>query len=582
MPPKKAKTPAEKKKAAASKKALAKKVGAVVPKGTFADLGGYLGEAAGTAVGGFTGKGAAGGKYGKNWGRDLGKNIAKLVGFGSYSVQRNSLAPRGGQLFEGEQLPSFSGDKTTRVRKVEYICDVLGDSSAWSDIITQPINPANSTLFPWLSRIATCWQKYRFHGLVFFFRSTSSDYTAGTALGAVVMATNYNVNDSPFTDKPTAEASEFCVSGKPSTDLLHPIECDPSLQVTPSLYIRSGVDPSATEDDRLYDMGTFQVALSGTPSAANGASLGELWCSYDVELIETFIPPEDAGAGQSFLWCPTGVDYAHPWGSSLPIRNPPWGDPQSGATVVGDILWINGESPRVLWKPRQIDRDGYISSVPFLDSSLTLVQIVMKLELGDDMVGGVAAGVGVAPPIDDNPLMWDGFADYIGLNGYTWVYDTDHWNITMFLTCIPKWQTPPQIGKKRDLMAGANIFIDEALATAGFQSTMLNIYPVNPRVVDYSSLKALGMDQNANWVASKPWLKQRVAKSHQSDVGPLASQRARMLSAQTPKMESGIPEPAEAQVPAVPVKQPIPKPAVPSWSSKTSPDGQWTIVRNRK
>lgn len=72
---------------------------------------------------------------------------------------------------QGENLPAFSGGKTTIIRNREYITDIIGPSSGGLPTLFNntvfSLNPGIATTFPWLSAIASSYDTYKFHGLVF-------------------------------------------------------------------------------------------------------------------------------------------------------------------------------------------------------------------------------------------------------------------------------------------------------------------------------------------------------------------------------------------------------------------------------
>jgi len=159
-----------------------------------------------------------------------------------------------------------------------------------------------------LCGIAENFQEYRFHGLIFEFWSTSADAlnSVNTALGTVIMGTQYNAARSNFTNKAEMEMYEFTCSSKPSMSMIHPIECAPGEAVLEELYIRTGALP-ATEVVQFYDHGKFQIATVGMQAAA---TIGELWVSYDVELFKPRIAPGGAWPGQ-FTRVPNGPYVAN-------------------------------------------------------------------------------------------------------------------------------------------------------------------------------------------------------------------------------------------------------------------------------
>lgn len=256
----------------------------------FRDFGRDVFTGAGTIGGALTGAGA--GPYGAAVGAGIGGNLGNelgnvIFGQGDYSVMKNSLIRKGVAIQPGQEVPSFGVlGHATRVRHREFIKDILVPASPLA-FTNQPfiINPGNKTTFPWLANLAANYQQYRFEGLVFEFKTLSSDITAGGALGSLMLATNYDVLEAPFTDKVHLENSQYAVSAKPSLSQIHTVECAPSASAQNLWYVRDATSDTLSGDDRFFDLGKFQVATAGLPGST-GAVLGELWASYDVSLFK--------------------------------------------------------------------------------------------------------------------------------------------------------------------------------------------------------------------------------------------------------------------------------------------------------
>jgi hypothetical protein len=171
----------------------------------------------------------------------------------------------------------------------EYIGDIysgplVGGSTAF-DNRPFKINPTNALCFPWLSIIASQYDQWEPNGIVFEFVSTSSEYNgASQALGTVIMSTDYDILDAPYTTKQLAENADYACSTKPSQSLLHGIECDPRERPLPIMYTHSESGPS-----RFQDLGNFQLATVGC--SVSDVSLGELWVSYDITFYKKQIVP---------------------------------------------------------------------------------------------------------------------------------------------------------------------------------------------------------------------------------------------------------------------------------------------------
>lgn len=228
--------------------------------------------------------------FGTEMGSGLGNMFSKLVGFGDYSMSKNSLTDTSRKMHMGIPVPMFGNiSNGTCVQHREFITEIRGTGSPNFSLQSFPLNPGMNSTFPWLAAMSNNYEQYEFKGMVFEFKSLSSDSTGGaaTALGAITMATDYDSSEADFTSKAQMEQSQYCTSGKPSIDILHPIECAPNRTSVTVNYIRNGSNPPGT-DIRLYDLGKFQIALSGIPAASApvGALIGELWVTYDIVLYK--------------------------------------------------------------------------------------------------------------------------------------------------------------------------------------------------------------------------------------------------------------------------------------------------------
>lgn len=247
------------------------------PWGTY---GRILGAAAGKGVAGPAGQ-LLGGKLGS-----YAHYIGKIFGSGDYVTAANAVKQN--VLVNEGQIPQFVGSKDAiRVRHREFIGDIISSGTANTfQIQGFAINPGVSATFPWMSAVCgATFQQYRTNGMVFEFRSMSADAlnSTNTALGTVIMATDYDSADAAFTTKSQMENTEFGVSCKPSSCMLHAIECAPRLTTATELYVRGQAAPSGT-DIRLYDWGKFYIATAGCQGT--NVNLGELWVSYDITVFK--------------------------------------------------------------------------------------------------------------------------------------------------------------------------------------------------------------------------------------------------------------------------------------------------------
>lgn len=224
--------------------------------------------------------------------------LTNYVGTGNYYIRHNSLwlggdPPKVKNLLKGEAFI---------IQHREYIGDVLAGGSAGSTnspFVNQTIalNPGLLKNFPWLAQIAVNYEQYSWNGLVFEFKSLQSDSIApaggsSSALGTVIMSTNYNAAATSFTNKQQMLEAEYSSDCKPSCSFFHPIECKGSLTPLNKLYVRAGPIIAGT-DPRLNDHGIFQIASQGCQSG--NMVLGELWATYEVKFYKPILGGIAAG-----------------------------------------------------------------------------------------------------------------------------------------------------------------------------------------------------------------------------------------------------------------------------------------------
>lgn len=230
---------------------------------------------------------------------DAGSWLSRALGFGKYTVRRNSLV-RGATVERGPSVaspPSFGTNGVGSdivLSHREYIMDIK--SSTGFATTTIPINPGNPTMFPWLSQIASLYEEFDIMGLMFEYRATSATAvgTTNAGMGVVLMATDYDCYDSNYTSKRAMEAAEFSSSAVPFETFLHPVECDRKRNVLSQQYVVPGMrSPEDAEgDERMSVLGNFTVGTEGQQT--DGDEIGELWVTYHVKLsrpiLESYAP----------------------------------------------------------------------------------------------------------------------------------------------------------------------------------------------------------------------------------------------------------------------------------------------------
>lgn len=259
--------------------------------GTISSTGKNI-RSAGSRLGQFLGSGLAGpagGLAGSMLGQAGGAMISKIFGHGDYGVSNaEALKENSLVLSNSAQMPSFgTGKVACNFTHREFLGDVISSSTANTfKIDSYPINPGLGSTFPWLSGVVGAkFQQYRINGMSFEFRSMSADAlnSTNTALGSVIMSTDYDSADSTFSSKQEMENTEYGVSCKPSTNMMHGIECARAQTPVSELYIRA-FDVPTGKDIRLYDLARFSIATTGVQGT--NVNLGELWVSYDVDVFK--------------------------------------------------------------------------------------------------------------------------------------------------------------------------------------------------------------------------------------------------------------------------------------------------------
>lgn len=222
-----------------------------------------------------------------------GGGMNNMYGYGSYSSSKDGS---GNNIITDSAsagaVPSFGsmndeqGDIVISHR--EYIGDIYGNPSGETfSVDSFSLNPGVEKTFKWLSQIAANFTEYEFLQLMFSFRSTVTDIGSSTSgqVGTIIMATQYNPDEEPFSDKSTMMQYAHANSDKVTAPQNHGVECDPKHNAGPAVkYIRSNPLADQTGDTVRYDHGTFNIGIHGTPDGFKDQSIGELWVSYTVKL----------------------------------------------------------------------------------------------------------------------------------------------------------------------------------------------------------------------------------------------------------------------------------------------------------
>lgn len=250
-----------------------------------------------------------GGLIGSALGGGAGALLSAISGSGAYTIKENTL-------LRATPVPSF-GPSCIRIKHREYLGEVVSSSVAGAfEIDSYAVNPGDNHTFPWLSGIAHNYEEYKFNGLVFEFVSTSANAlnSTNTALGKIVLATDYNSTNPTFGSIEDMMITEFANFGKPAESLIHAIECSAAERPTLLSYLR--LPGKTTGDAKFYDIGNFQVATQGLQGT--NVNVGSLWVSYDVYLCKPYLSVVDTIITHYAL---NTVTTANPLGTSQTLVN---------------------------------------------------------------------------------------------------------------------------------------------------------------------------------------------------------------------------------------------------------------------
>jgi hypothetical protein len=288
----------------------------VAGRGDYAETLGHVGKAAGGVV---------------DAGKSLWKGVKSLFGFGDYRTKgprSNSLmgilnhskeqyaAPSAAGSSSGAAGPSqapfnmgalsvqFAG-RAPRLSHREFVGSVVSPENPTEFHTTvyriQPGLQGSQVLFPWGSSVAGCFKQYVLHGMILEFHSTSSEFAADSALGSVMMSTIYDAEASPLATQIEVDNNEYTTSDKPSRSFYHPIECASKETPTTVRYVRKSNSAASTTDSRFDDVGVFQLSTVGLTASA-GTVIGELWATYDIELLKAELPDLHVGTTAYATW----------------------------------------------------------------------------------------------------------------------------------------------------------------------------------------------------------------------------------------------------------------------------------------
>lgn len=158
----------------------------------------------------------------------------------------------------------------------EFVADVNVETTGFDLQYQFGVNPGNSSLFPWLSQIATRYEMFKFRSLRVIYEPQCGTSTTGT----MMLAIDYDASDPAPVSKPQMMAYKNAVRSPLWFACTH-TSAAADLHRLKTNYVLSGAQPINT-DIKTYDIGNLFVALQ---SNGGDTSAGELYVEYVVDLL---------------------------------------------------------------------------------------------------------------------------------------------------------------------------------------------------------------------------------------------------------------------------------------------------------
>jgi hypothetical protein len=296
-------------------------------------------------------------------------------------LKRTGMGTRLGNLIEGRgRYNSLFGNQASMplqeydsvemehgnlvVKGMEKVTDLFGNDFNISGDSTSGVKPfttfhidltpGNFQHFPKLAQHAANFQEYAYISLVFCYKSTLSQnwQTNNVTTGKVIMATEHNLKNSPWTTAGQLRRQENHVEG-PVTgvtedDRVHylGVECDPTKLTTRELkFVKThGLTPD--EDAGDYLLGRTSFGMFNTDEDLANKMIGELWATYEVH-FKNHRQFTSLGYG-----IPQSIYYnSFPAGATVAATTTALTAGAPGAGAAGAVWISNGSNdPKPIWE----------------------------------------------------------------------------------------------------------------------------------------------------------------------------------------------------------------------------------------
>lgn len=209
----------------------------------------------------------------------------RITGFGDYDVTANSI------MAKPQTTPLFgSNPGNMRIQQKEFIMTLpCKAGGAEYGVFSGKITPTDSTLFPWLSKFAVMFQKFKIHGMVFSYEQKCNkgiaNATGNMSAPQIIMAYQANVLDRRLSNVRDCKSTKYTTSDVVMNDLFLPIECAPNDYPIEKLFIKRSGGPQTSFDARFESFGQVVIFTKGGAQTAD-FNCGELHVTYDIELFD--------------------------------------------------------------------------------------------------------------------------------------------------------------------------------------------------------------------------------------------------------------------------------------------------------
>lgn len=202
-------------------------------------------------------------------------------------------------VLSGQPRITRTATNECRIVHRELIHSVV-TSQAFSAQRVLALNPGIAATFPWLSKQAVGWERYKFNKVSFRYVARLGTGTAGN----IMLSPDYDAADPPPANEFAASNNQNTIQDVPWKDIVCNLSVRDMLAGEKDKYVRLGaLGPNL--DIKMYDSGNMHVITSDF-LVTNGTTAGKLWVEYDV----TFRVPqlqEDAAANAQTLGLFSGV-----------------------------------------------------------------------------------------------------------------------------------------------------------------------------------------------------------------------------------------------------------------------------------